>query len=54
MTHNYNDHSGAAHYLQTGRRWHIPIGGGFNATSRDWPSMGSVTEYMAQHAAGAP
>lgn len=50
MTHDYNDHSGAAHYLQTGKRWHIPIGGGFNATTRDWPSLGSVTEYMAQHA----
>jgi hypothetical protein len=49
MTHSYNDHSGAGHYLQTGRRWHIPIGGGFSATSRDWPSMGSVVEYLSQH-----
>jgi hypothetical protein len=48
MTHNYNDHSGAGHYLQTGRRWHIPIGGGFDATARDWPSIGSVVEYLAQ------
>lgn len=48
MTHSYNDHSGAGHYLQTGKRWHIPIGGGFNATSRDWPSMGSVVERLAQ------
>jgi hypothetical protein len=40
LTHSYNDHSGAGHYLQTGRRWHIPIGGGFSATPRDWPSMG--------------
>jgi hypothetical protein len=48
MTHPYNDHSGGGHYLQTGKRWHIPIGGGFNATSRDWPSMGSVVEYLAQ------
>ena len=48
MTHSYNDHSGAGHYLQTGKRWHIPIGGGFNATSRDWPSMGSVVEYLSQ------
>jgi hypothetical protein len=48
MTHSYNDHSGAGHYLQTGKRWHLPIGGGFNATSRDWPSMGSVVEYLAQ------
>jgi hypothetical protein len=48
MTHPYNDHSGAGHYLQTGKRWHIPIGGGFSATSRDWPSMGSVVEFLAQ------
>ncbi len=52
MTHSYNDHSGAAHYLQTGHRWHVPIGGGFDATPRDWPAMGSVVEYLAQHAAG--
>src|SRR5262245_58183128 len=45
MTHNYNDHSGAGHYLQTGKRWHIPIGGGFDATPRDWPSIGSSVEY---------
>lgn len=50
MTHTYNDHSGAGHYLQTGRRWHIPIGGGFDATSRDWPSMGSVVECLGQRA----
>lgn len=48
MTHNYNDHSGGGHYLQTGHRWHIPIGGGFSATPRDWPSMGSVVEYVGQ------
>jgi hypothetical protein len=48
MTHDYNDHSGAGHYLQTGRRWHIPIGGGFSATPRDWPAMGSVVEYLSQ------
>jgi hypothetical protein len=51
MTHSYNDHSGAVHYLQTGRRWHIPIGGGFDATPRDWPAIGSVVEYLAQHTA---
>jgi hypothetical protein len=49
MTHPYNDHSGAAHYMQTGRKWHVPIGGGFNPTAQDWPSMGSVVEYLAQH-----
>jgi hypothetical protein len=53
LTHSYNDHSGAGHYLQTGRRWHIPIGGGFSATPRDWPSMGSVVEYLEQRAGGA-
>ncbi len=49
MTHDFNDHSGGGHYIQTGKRWHIPIGGGFNATSKDWPSVGSVVEYTAQH-----
>jgi hypothetical protein len=52
MTHPFNDHSGAAHYLQTGKVWHIPIGGGFSPTPRDWPSMGSVVEYLAQHEPG--
>ena len=54
MTHSYNDHSGGGHYIQTGRRWHIPIGGGFNATPRDWPAMGSVVEYLAQRGALTP
>ena len=48
MTHTFNDHSGAGHYIQTGRRWHVPIGGGFLATPQDWPSMGSVVEYLTQ------
>jgi hypothetical protein len=52
MTHSYNDHSGGAHYIQTGRRWHVPIGGGFSATPKDWPSLGSVVECLAQRAAG--
>ena len=52
MTHAYNDHSGAGHYLQTGRRWQIPIGGGFSATPRDWPSMGSVVECLSQREPG--
>ena len=52
MTHDFNDHSGAGHYLQTGRRWHIPVGGGFSATPKDWPSMGSVVEYLTQHGPG--
>ena len=52
MTHTFNDHSGGGHYLQTGRRWQIPVGGGFTATPQDWPSMGSVVEYLAQQAPG--
>jgi uncharacterized protein DUF1501 len=48
MTHDFNDHSGGGHYLQTGHRWHVPIGGGFNATPQDWPSIGSVVEYTTQ------
>ena len=52
MTHSFNDHSGAGHYIQTGKRWHIPIGAGFAATPEDWPSMGSVVEYLSQHAPG--
>jgi hypothetical protein len=47
MTHGYNDHSGAGHYIQTGHRWQVPIRGGFGATSNDWPSMGSVVEYLS-------
>jgi hypothetical protein len=46
MTHGYNDHSGAAHYIQTGKSWQVPVGGGFDATPRDWPSLGSVVEYL--------
>lgn len=52
MSHSFNDHSGGGHYLQTGRRWHIPIGGGFSPTPKDWPSMGSVVEYFEQQQHG--
>jgi Protein of unknown function (DUF1501) len=52
MTHSFNDHSGGAHYIQTGRRWHVPIGGGFTPTPKDWPSMGSVVEFVAQQQNG--
>lgn len=52
MTHSFNDHSGGGHYIQTGRRWHVPVGGGFSATGNDWPSMGSVVEYQTQRAPG--
>jgi len=52
MTHTYNDHSGGGHYIQTGHRWQIPVGGGFSSTPNDWPSMGSVIEYLSQHRSG--
>ncbi len=52
MSHSFNDHSGGAHYLQTGRRWHIPVGGGFSPTPKDWPSMGSIVEYVDQQHLG--
>src|SRR6187402_3604063 len=52
MTHDYNDHSGGGHYLQTGHRWHLPVGGGFSATPQDWPSMGSVVEHFSQKQPG--
>ena len=52
MTHSFNDHSGGGHYLQTGKRWHVPIGGGFSPTPRDWPSMGSIVEYVDQSREG--
>ncbi len=44
MSHSFNDHSGGGHYIQTGKKWHIPIGGGFNATPKDWPAMGAVAD----------
>jgi hypothetical protein len=48
MSHPYNDHSSAGHYLQTGHPWHVPIGGGFNATPNDWPALGSVVSAIVQ------
>ena len=48
MSHGFNDHSGAGHYIQTGKEWHIRIGQGFNATPKDWPSMGTVVDYLSQ------
>ncbi len=48
MSHDFNDHSGGGHYLQTGKRWHVPIGGGFSPTPKDWPSMGSIVDYVDQ------
>ena len=52
MSHSWNDHSGGAHYIQTGHRWHVPIGAGFSPTPNDWPSMGSVIEHQQQHQSG--
>ncbi len=52
MSHSFNDHSGAGHYIQTGQRWHIPIGGGFNATPKDWPAMGAVADLQHQQSGG--
>lgn len=52
MSHSYNDHSGGGHYIQTGHRWQIPIGGGFNATEKDWPAHGSVVQYLDEQTPG--
>ncbi|HCP11827.1 MAG TPA: DUF1501 domain-containing protein, partial [Planctomycetaceae bacterium] len=52
FSHSFNDHSGGGHYLQTGKRWHVPIGGGFSPTPRDWPSMGAIVEYTDQQRVG--
>jgi len=51
MTHPYSDHSSGAHYIQTGRPWHVPIGAGFNATEKDWPAHGSIVDYLDSRAA---
>ena len=48
MSHSFNDHSGGGHYIQTGQRWHVPIGAGFNVTERDWPAMGAVVDYATR------
>lgn len=51
MTHPHNDHN-ACHYLQTGHTWPRVAANGqdVNATDTDWPAMGSVVEYVDQHA----
>ena len=49
MSHDFNDHSGGGHYVQTGHRWHVPIGSGFNVTPDDWPSIGSVVKHFSMH-----
>lgn len=54
MTHPHNDHN-ACHYLQTGHKWtrSAENGSDVNARDTDWPSMGSVVEYLSQHAPDA-
>ncbi len=52
MTHPYNDHN-ACHYLQTGQPWKGTSGGLPVVSQSDWPSIGSVVEYLDQHAPGA-
>lgn len=54
MTHKHNDHN-ACHYIQTGHSWTRTAANGsdVNAKETDWPAMGSVVEYLSQHAADA-
>jgi uncharacterized protein (DUF1501 family) len=55
VTHRHNDHN-ASHYIQTGHPWPRVAANGqdVNASDKDWPAMGSVVEYLAQHAPGRP
>jgi len=50
LNHTHNNHH-ACHWIKTGRPWHLPATV-FNATDQDWPAMGSVVEYLDQHAPG--
>lgn len=52
LSHTYNDHSGGAHFIQTGQRWQIPVGAGFNATPQDWPSCGAIADYLRRQQQG--
>lgn len=54
MTHPHNDHN-ACHYIQTGHAWTRSAANGsdVNAKESDWPAMGSVVEYLSQHADSA-
>ena len=54
MTHPHNDHN-ACHYIQTGHKWTRTAANGsdVNARPTDWPAMGSVVEYVSQHATDA-
>lgn len=50
MTHPHNDHN-ACHYIQTGHKWTRAAenGSDVNARETDWPSIGSVVEYLSAH-----
>jgi hypothetical protein len=54
MTHPHNDHN-ACHYIQTGHAWTRSADNGqdVNARETDWPSMGSVVEYLSRRAPDA-
>jgi uncharacterized protein (DUF1501 family) len=51
VTHGHNDHN-ACHYIQTGHPLPPAQRGAamVDATEKDWPAMGSVVEYLDQHA----
>ena len=49
VNHTHNNHH-ACHWIKTGKPWHMPETV-FNATDKDWPSIGSVVEYLDQQAA---
>lgn len=53
MTHPHNDHN-ACHYMMTGHKWTRAAENGqdVNARESDWPSIGSVVEYLSAHEAG--
>ncbi|MFN0196758.1 MAG: DUF1501 domain-containing protein [Planctomycetaceae bacterium] len=51
MTHAHNDHN-ASHYMQTGHKFTRNViidSTDVNARDTDWPSMGSVVEYLSAH-----
>ena len=54
MTHSHNDHN-ACHYIQTGHKWTRAAenGSDVNARETDWPSIGSVVEYLSLAEPGA-
>ncbi len=54
MTHPHNDHN-ACHYIQTGHKWTRSAANGsdVNAQPTDWPSIGSVVEYLSRQQPGS-